>query len=181
MPSDRITLVAAVADNGVIGADGGIPWRIPEDFAHFKQVTLGHTLVMGRATYDSIGRPLPGRTTIVLTRDVSWSAEGVLVAASLDDALALAAALPGQVIIAGGATVYAAALPLADEQILTEVHLSPEGDTFYPAWDRAEWREVRRVPGPGLEWVWWERLSTPQSVAASSANIRSTAPTPMDR
>jgi dihydrofolate reductase len=155
--SKPITLVAAVAANGVIGSDGGIPWRIPEDFAHFKQVTLGHTLLMGRATYDSIGRPLPGRTTVVLTRDASWSADGVLVAASLDDALALAAELPGQVMIAGGSTVYAAAMPLADEQILTEVHLSPEGDTFYPAWDRDEWREVRRVPGPGLDWVWWER------------------------
>ena len=83
----RVTLVAAVADNGVIGADGDIPWRIPEDFAHFKAITLGHTLVMGRATYDSIGRPLPGRTTIVLTRDPAWSADGVLVAHSLEEAL----------------------------------------------------------------------------------------------
>ena len=110
MPSERVTLVAAVADNGVIGASGGIPWRIPEDFAHFKRVTLGHTLVMGRATYDSIGRPLPGRTTVVLTRDPTWSADGVLVAASLDEALALAADLPGEVMVAG-APVYAAALP----------------------------------------------------------------------
>jgi dihydrofolate reductase len=159
LPSDRITLVAAVADNGVIGASGGIPWRIPEDFAHFKRVTLGHTLVMGRATYDSIGRALPGRTTIVLTRDPAWSAPDVLVAASLDEALALAADLPGEVMVAGGAAVYAAALPVADAQVLTEVHLSPEGDTFYPSWDRSEWVEVRRVPGPGLEWVWWERAS----------------------
>jgi dihydrofolate reductase len=157
LPSDRITLVAAVADNGVIGAAGGIPWRIPEDFAHFKEVTLGHTLVMGRATYDSIGRALPGRTTVVLTRDPGWSAAGVLVASSLDLALALAADLPGEVMVAGGAAVYAAALPVADAQILTEVHLSPDGDTCYPAWDRAEWVEVRRVPGPGCEWVWWER------------------------
>ena len=95
----------------MIGASGGIPWRIPEDFAHFKRVTLGHTLVMGRATYDSIGRPLPGRTTVVLTRDPTWSADGVLVAASLDEALALAADLPGEVMVAGGATIYAAALP----------------------------------------------------------------------
>ena len=159
MPSDspRVTLVAAVADNGVIGVDGGIPWRIPEDFAHFKQVTLGHTLLMGRATYDSIGRPLPGRATIVLTRDPTWSAPGVQVAATLDAALALAAELPGEVMVVGGAVVYAAALPLADEQVLTEVHLSPEGDTYYPTWDRSEWVETRRVPGPGCEWVWWER------------------------
>jgi len=160
-PRRRITLVAAVADNGVIGSAGGIPWRIPEDFAHFKQVTLGHTLVMGRATYDSIGRPLPGRTTIVLTRDPEWSAPGVLVAASLEEALTLAADLPGEVMVAGGSAVYAAALPLADAQILTEVHLSPEGDTCYPDWDRTAWVEVRRVPGPGLDWVWWARAQHP--------------------
>jgi dihydrofolate reductase len=158
-PADRITLVAAVADNGVIGVSGGIPWRIPEDFAHFKRVTLGHTLVMGRATYDSIGRPLPGRATIVLTRDPSWWAEGVEVASSFDDALVLAAGLPGEVMVAGGAAVYAAALPVADAQILTEVHLEPDGDTYYPHWDRSQWRETQRVPGPGLEWVWWERAT----------------------
>ncbi len=155
----RITLVAAVADNGVIGAAGGIPWRIPEDFAHFKRVTLGHTLVMGRATYDSIGHALPGRTTVVLTRDPNWSAPDVHAAASLDEALALAAELPGEVMVAGGATIYAATLPVADAQILTEIHLSPEGDTFYPAWDRSGWVERLRVPGPGLEWVWWERAT----------------------
>jgi dihydrofolate reductase len=157
LPSERITLVAAVAANGVIGVSGGIPWRIPEDFAHFKRVTLGHTLVMGRATYDSIGRALPGRTTVVLTRDPGWSAPDVQVAASLDQALEQAADLPGEVMVAGGAAVYAAALPVAHAQILTEVHLSPEGDTFYPTWDRADWTETLRLPGPGLEWVWWER------------------------
>ncbi len=158
MPSERVTLVAAVAANGVFGAEGGIPWRIPEDFAHFKRVTLGHTLVMGRATYESIGRPLPGRTTVVLTRDPDWSAEGVRVAGSLDEALALSAELPGEVMVVGGAAVYAAALPVADAQILTEIDLSPEGDTRYPEWDRAEWVETLRLPGPGLEWVWWERV-----------------------
>ena len=157
MPSERITLVAAVADNGVIGSAGGIPWRIPEDFAHFKRVTLGHTLVMGRATYDSIGRALPGRATIVLTRDPFWSAPDVVAAGSFEEAVALAADLPGEVMVAGGAAVYAAALPVADAQVLTEVHLSPEGDTFYPDWDRSAWVETRREPGPGLEWVWWER------------------------
>ena len=155
----RVTLVAAVADNGVIGAAGGIPWRIPEDFAHFKRVTLGHTLLMGRATYDSIGRALPGRTTVVLTRDPAWSAPDAQVAGSFDEALALAAGLPGEVMVAGGATIYAAALSVADAQVLTEVHLAPEGDTYYPEWDRAEWVETQRVPGPGLEWVWWERAT----------------------
>ena len=159
MPSEgpRITLVAAVAGNGVIGASGGIPWRIPEDFAHFKRVTLGHTLVMGRATYDTIGRPLPGRTTVVLTRDPDWRAEGVHVAHSLDEALTLAGDLEGDVMVAGGAEVYAAALPVADAQVLTEVHLRPEGDVRYPAFDRAEWTETRRERHLDAETP-WERV-----------------------
>jgi dihydrofolate reductase len=153
----RIVMVAAVAANGVIGAHGDIPWRIPEDFAHFKRITLGHTLVMGRATYDSIGRPLPGRTTIVLTRDPSWTADGVLVAHDLDAALALAADLPGDVVIAGGSHVYAEAMTRADEQVLTEVHQAPEGDTFYPAFDRADWVETGREARDGFDWVWLAR------------------------
>jgi dihydrofolate reductase len=158
----RVTLVAAVADNGVIGKDGDIPWRIPADFAHFKALTLGHVLVMGRATYDSIGRPLPGRTTIVLTRDPQWrAAEGVLVAGSLDEALRLAAGLPGEVFVAGGAGVYAAALERAHAQVLTEVHLAPDGDTRYPDFDRSAWIETRREPHAdgevAYDFVWLER------------------------
>jgi dihydrofolate reductase len=156
-----VTLVAAVADNGVIGNDGDIPWRIPADFAHFKALTLGHVLVMGRATYESIGRPLPGRTTVVLTRDPAWSADGVLVAGSLDEALDLAAGLDSEVFVAGGAGVYAQALDRADAQVLTEVHLSPEGDTCYPAFDRTQWVETRREPHLDaeipFELVWLER------------------------
>ena len=157
MRSKRIVLVAAVAENGVIGASGGIPWRLPEDFKHFKALTLGHTLVMGRATYDSIGRPLPGRTTIVLTRDPGWAVDGVLVAHDLEAALELADDLPGDVMIAGGAQVYAAALPIAVEQVLTEVHQSPDGDTFYPDFDRNEWVEANRVHRDGFDHVWWTR------------------------
>ncbi len=156
----RVVLVAAVADNGVIGVDGGIPWHLPEDFAHFKAVTMGHTLVMGRATYDSIGRPLPGRTTVVITRDPGWSADGVLVAHSFDDALALGVDLPGDVMVVGGAQIYALALPQATHQVLTEVHMSPDGDTTYPAWDRAEWVETKREPGDQADYVWWERRPT---------------------
>jgi dihydrofolate reductase len=159
--ADRLTLVAAVADNGVIGNDGDIPWRIPADFAHFKAVTLGHVLVMGRATFDSIGRSLPGRTTIVLSRDPGWTADGVLVAGSLEEALDLAADLPGDVFIAGGAAVYALALDLAHAQVLTEVHLSPDGDTHYPEFDRESWVEMRREPHLDAEipheFVWLER------------------------
>ena len=157
----RITLVAAVADNGVIGADGDIPWRIGDDFAHFKQLTLGHVLVMGRATYESIGRPLPGRTTIVLTRDPSWGAEGVVAAPDLAAALALAEGIDPEVFVAGGASVYAEALEVADAQVLTEVHRSPAGDTRYPDFDRSRWIEVRREPHLEAEipyeFVWWER------------------------
>ena len=153
----RVVLVAAVADNGVIGADGAIPWHLPEDFAHFKTTTMGHALVMGRATYESIGRPLPGRTTIVLTRDPAWSAAGVQVAASLEEALVQARELDGDVMVVGGSAVYEAALPLADAQVLTEVHQSPEGDTCYPDFDRADWREERREAFEGYDRVWWVR------------------------
>jgi dihydrofolate reductase len=151
-----ISLIAAVARNGVIGAAGGIPWHLPEDFAHFKATTLGHTLVMGRATYDSIGRPLPGRTTIVLTRDPGWHADGVQTASSLEEALAMA---EGDVYVAGGATVYAQALPYADEQVISEVDLEPEGDTFYPEFDRDQWEQVGREQHDGFTVVRWRRVA----------------------
>ena len=153
----RVVLVAAVAENGVIGDGPDIPWRIPGEQAEFKRLTLGHTLLMGRTTYESIGRPLPGRTTIVLTRDEAWRADGVLVAHDLDEALRLAADLPGDVMVAGGAQVYAAALPHADEQVLTEVHLDPEGDVLYPAFETAEWTETAREPGADYDRVRWVR------------------------
>lgn len=153
----RVVIVAAYAENRGIGYAGGIPWRLPEDFAHFKATTLGHTLVMGRATYDSIGRPLPGRTTIVITRDTEWAADGVMVAHSLEEALVLAAELPGDVMVAGGAQIYALALPLATHQVLTEVHLTPDADTFFPEFDLADWFETKRIDRDDLSWVWLER------------------------
>ena len=157
----RIVLVAAVADNGVIGNGPDIPWHVPGEQAGFKQLTMGHVLLMGRTTYDTIGRPLPGRTTVVLTRDPEWHAEGVHVAHSLDEALTLADHLEGDVMVAGGAEVYAAAFPVAHAQVLTEVHLRPEGDVRYPDFDRAEWNETRREQHldaePPWERVWLER------------------------
>jgi dihydrofolate reductase len=159
LPSDqrRITLVAAYAGNRVIGAGGRIPWHLPEDFAHFKATTMGGVLVMGRATYDSIGRPLPGRTTIVVTRNPHWAAEGVLVAHSLEEALEQAASLPGETFVVGGTQIYEQALPLATHQVLTEVDLEPEGDARYPVFDLGEWVETRREQRTGFTWVWWER------------------------
>lgn len=153
----RVVLVAAVARNGVIGNGPDIPWRIPGEQAEFKQLTLGHTLLMGRTTFESIGRPLPGRTTVVLTRDPDWRHDGVLVAHDLDAALALADDLDGDCMVVGGAQVYAAALPHADEQVITEVPLEPEGDVHYPDFDRSEWREVRRDSGDAYDRVWWSR------------------------
>jgi dihydrofolate reductase len=153
----RVVLVAAVAANGVIGRDGDVPWRIPEDLRHFKATTRGNTVLMGRRTYESIGRPLPDRSNLVLTRDTGWSAEGVLVVHSLEDGLERAEELDGDVMVIGGAQVYAAAMPLADAQVITEVHASPDGDTFYPDFDRDRWRESRRERHDGYHLVWWER------------------------
>ncbi|BBH15829.1 dihydrofolate reductase [Nocardioides baekrokdamisoli] len=137
--SKRCVLVAAVAENGVIGNGPDIPWKIAGEQAEFKALTLGHILLMGRTTFESIGRPLPGRTTIVLTRDPAWSHEGVLTAASVEDALAMADDLPGDLMVAGGAQVYAAAMPYATAQVISRVRLSPEGDVHYPAYDEGEW------------------------------------------
>ena len=159
-PDQRVVLVAAHARNRVIGNDGDIPWHLPHDFAHFKRETLGHTLVMGRRTWDSIGRPLPGRATIVVTRDESFDPgfDGVRVAHSLEEAFDLAAALPGDVMIAGGGEIYALALPFATHQVLTEVDLEPPGDAFYPEFPAGEWVELRRESGEGCQWTWLERL-----------------------
>lgn len=157
-PAGRtVTMVAAVGTNGVIGGAGDMLWDIPEDFAHFKATTIGQTLIMGRTTHEGIGRPLPGRITIVLTRDPEWAADGVLVAHSIEEALELADTLPGEVMIGGGAVVYEAAMPYADVQIISEVPLSPEGDAFYPVFDTEEWVEVRREPRTGFVIVRWER------------------------
>jgi dihydrofolate reductase len=152
-------MVAAVAENGVIGLNGDIPWSIPEDLKRFRAVTRGHTVVMGRRTFDSIGHPLPYRTNVVVTRDPAWSYEHVFVAHDVDEAIKEAQEFEGDVIIMGGAQIYAAAMPHATHQILTEVHLSPDGDTHYPEWDRGEWRETAREPHEGFDFVWWERRS----------------------
>jgi dihydrofolate reductase len=154
-----VTLVAAVARNGVIGVDGGLPWRLPDDMRRFKELTTGHVLVMGRRTYESIGRPLPGRTTVVVTQTPGWSADAdsVLVAAGVPEALAAAGAIDDEVFVVGGARVYADALPLADRLELTHVDAEPAGDTLFPDVDWSEWRELRREEGDGVAYVTYER------------------------
>jgi dihydrofolate reductase len=150
-----VVLIAAVGRNGVIGRDNDLPWRIREDLQHFKQLTLGHTLVMGRKTYDSIGRPLPGRRTVVITRQADWTAEGVDVVHSLDDALKLADG--NDVYVAGGGEIYRLALPSADRLELTEVDQSPEGDITFPTIDPAAWTETARDPRDGFTFVSYTR------------------------
>jgi len=143
---EDIVFVVAVADNGVIGAGGAIPWRIPEDMKRFKALTMGKPVVMGRKTWESLPRrPLPGRTNIVITRDKSFAAGGAVLAHSLDDALTKARAeKASEIAIIGGAEIYNAALPLATRIELTEVHKDVAGDARLAPFDSAQWREVAR-------------------------------------
>jgi dihydrofolate reductase len=138
-----ITLILAMADNGVIGNGGAIPWRISDDLKRFKQLTTGKPVVMGRKTWDSLPKkPLPERTNIVVTRQPDWKAEGAIAASSLDDALAKAAH-SGEVMVIGGAEIYRAALAKAQRIELTEVHRPFEGDALF-SFDREAWRETTR-------------------------------------
>jgi dihydrofolate reductase len=150
-----VTLVAAVASNGVIGRSGDLAVRIPEDLRRFKALTMGHTLVMGRKTWESIGRALPGRRTIVVTRQPDWSAPGAQVAPSVLAALELAS---GEVFVVGGGEIYGQTLDLADRLELTEIEAAPDGDTYFPAFDRAAWLEVLREAGDGYDFVRYERV-----------------------
>jgi dihydrofolate reductase len=142
----RVTIVVAIGANGVIGADGGMPWPRTGDQQQFKALTMGHPIVMGRATYDSIGRALPGRTTIVVTRQPHWTAEGVLVAGGVAEAITKAKGLDDEVFVIGGAQVYAEALAdgLVDRMAVTRVDLAPRGDTYFPDLDWDDWIEITR-------------------------------------
>jgi len=143
--SVEITLVAAVADNGVIGAEGKMPWHLPADLAHFKAVTMGKPVLMGRLTWTSIGKPLPGRDNLVLSRNPAWRAEGARRVASLDEALRVTEqAGARELMVIGGAEVYRQALPRARRIYLTRVHAEPWGDTLFPELDPDAWREVSR-------------------------------------
>ena len=141
-----VSLVAAVARGGVIGRDGGIPWRIPEDMTRFRELTTGHAVVMGRRTWESLPdrfRPLPGRDNVVVTRNPDWSAQGADRAGSVEAAFELLDSAP-HVFVIGGGEIYAAALQFADDLLLTEIDADVEGDTIFPAWNRDEFDEVER-------------------------------------
>jgi dihydrofolate reductase len=144
-----IVLIAAVAENGVIGRDNTLPWRLKSDMQHFRSSTIGKPVVMGRKTYQSIGKPLPGRTTIVVSRDAAFAAPGISVAPNLDAALAVArgdALRRGvnAIIVAGGGDIYEQAMPHATRLLITEVHKRVEGDARFPAIDPQSWREMER-------------------------------------
>jgi dihydrofolate reductase len=159
----RLNLIVARARNGVIGRDGELPWRLREDLAHFKRTTMGHPIVMGRKTWESIGRPLPGRRNIVVTRSADYAAEGAEVAGSLEAALARCAGA-AEIFVIGGAELYAQALATAQRLIVTEIDADFEGDVHFPAPDRDTWRETARehlVPTPerpfAMDFVIYER------------------------
>lgn len=153
-----VVAIAAVAGNGVIGAAGDIPWRIPEDWQRFKALTTGQVLVMGRKTYESIGRPLPDRETVVVTRDPQWSADGVLVAGSVPEAIAVAEGLGRETVyVAGGGEVYRAAWDRLDRLELTEVDQRPEGDVTFPPVDPQDWSETSREERSGYRFVSYQR------------------------
>ena len=141
-----LAIIAAVARNGVIGAHGALPWRIPEDLKRFRALTTGHSIIMGRRTWTSLGRALPQRQNIVVTRNAALHADGAEIAASLDDALDRVT-LPRPAFCIGGGELYALALPRADLLYLTEIERDFAGDAHFPPWPRAEWREVAREAG----------------------------------
>jgi dihydrofolate reductase len=150
-----LTLIASVARNGVIGRSGDLAWRDRDDLQRVKSLTLGHTLVMGRRTFDSIGRPLPGRRTIVVTRRVGWAPDDVTVVGSIAEALS--AADGAEIIGFGGGEIYAQLLDHADRLEITEIASDLDGDVLFPELDRSDWFEAERVPRSGFAWVTYLR------------------------
>ncbi len=153
MNKPLVSVVVAKAQNGVIGKNNALPWHLPKDLAHFKRVTLGKPVIMGRLTYESIGRPLPGRANIVVSRQAGWSAEGVQVANSLEAAIELGASNDGvsEVMIIGGASLYQQAMGLIDRVYLTEIHADIDGDARFDALQADAWQEVNRTFVPADE------------------------------
>jgi dihydrofolate reductase len=169
----QLSIIAAVARNGVIGRNNGLAWRLPEDLQHFKRTTLGCPVLMGRKTFESIGRPLPGRRNVVITRNPHWAAPGVEEAPSFEAALELLKHAT-KVFVIGGAQVYAEALPLVDELVLTELDQDFEGDAWFPAWDRSAFREVSREThvapeGYTYHFVTYQRATPARPVTPATA------------
>lgn len=158
----RIVAIAAVADNGVIGSGEDMLWHIPEDFARFKRITTGNTLIFGRRTHEQIGRQLPNRRLIIVTRNPDWHEDGVEVAHSIEDALRMAQGTPERICyVGGGAEIYAAAWPYLTELDITHVHQTPEGEATFPLISLREWTEVSREPREGFDFVQY-RPTPPQ-------------------
>ena len=151
-----VGMIAAVARNGVIGNGSGMPWHLPQDLAHFKRTTLGGTLIMGRRTFDSIGRALPGRQTLVLTRDRAWQAPGVTACADLEEALTVADRIGAPVWIVGGGEIYRLGMPHATRLVITEVAHDAEGSVTFPVIDHGVWVETSRTEHDGLAFVDYE-------------------------
>jgi dihydrofolate reductase len=159
----RLSLVVAMARNRVIGIDNTLPWRLPEDLRHFKALTMGHHIIMGRKTYESIGRPLPGRTTVIVSRDPGYRMDGCLVANSLEEAVRLAEG-DDEAFFVGGSSLYGQALSLAQRLYITEIQADYPGDAHFPEFDRSQWPETARehqVSATGLayDFVIYERIS----------------------
>lgn len=156
----KISLIAAVAQNGTIGRDNDLPWHLPDDFAFFKRKTNHHPIIMGRKSLDSLGKPLPNRTNIVITRNKDFSADGVIIVHTLDDAIDEAKKAlhhhaehqpTDEIFVIGGAEIYAMALPIATTLYLTEIQKAYEGDTTFPSFSKNDWQEVSRRPHPADE------------------------------
>ncbi len=139
-----LSLIAAVAENGVIGNDNALPWHLPDDLKRFKAITMGHPVIMGRKTYESIGRPLPGRRNIVISRNPEYMAEGCETANSLSAAIAACSGASDEIFVIGGAQIYAEAMPKARRLYLTEIRRAFEGNARFPTVDSTQWREVSR-------------------------------------
>ncbi|GAB3547525.1 dihydrofolate reductase [Spirosoma fluminis] len=163
----KISLISAVAQNGIIGRNNDLPWHLPDDFAFFKRKTSHHPIIMGRKSLEALGKPLKNRTNIVITRNKSFTAEGIVVVHTLEDALAQAKAVnEEEIFVIGGSEIYAMALPVATTLYLTEIHKAYEGDASFPSFDRADWQEVIRQPHPAddrheaaFDFVEYERKS----------------------
>jgi dihydrofolate reductase len=145
-----VSQVVAMARDGVIGRDNAMPWRLPDDLKHFKTLTMGKPMLMGRKTFAAIGKPLPGRTSVVLTRDPAWHAEGVIAVRSLEEAFQKIGDAP-ELCVVGGAEIYKLTLPVTDRIYLTRIHANIPGDTVFPPLEMSEWRETERIEHPADE------------------------------